>query len=135
MPTSTSSSAAPTASSSRGTKAIVTAAPYVHELLVMPCRNMARGGRRVRRLLRGADRCAGLTIVARPAGRPGEAAAKFCGKYGQSTGVCLFDRVFVPWERVFCAGERQQAGEILLQLHRAASAHLHRARAPASATC
>ncbi len=47
----------------------------------------------------------GLTIVARPAGRPGEAAAKFSGKYGQSTGVCLFDKVFVPWERVFLAGE------------------------------
>jgi len=55
----------------------------------------------------------GLTIVARPAGRPGEAAAKFSSKYGQSTGVCLFDRVFVPWERVFCAGEWASAGEIL----------------------
>jgi aromatic ring hydroxylase len=25
-----------------GTKAIVTGAPYMHELLVMPCRNMGR---------------------------------------------------------------------------------------------
>jgi 4-hydroxybutyryl-CoA dehydratase/vinylacetyl-CoA-Delta-isomerase len=56
---------------------------------------------------------AGLTIVARPAGRPGEAAAKFSGKYGQSTGVCMFDRVFVPWERVFCAGEWRPCVEIL----------------------
>jgi 4-hydroxybutyryl-CoA dehydratase/vinylacetyl-CoA-Delta-isomerase len=55
----------------------------------------------------------GLTIVARRAGRPGEAAASFSGKYGQSTGVCLFDRVFVPWERVFCAGEWEHAGGIL----------------------
>ena len=43
----------------------------------------------------------GLTIVARPAGRPGEKLehgdALFSRKYGQSTGVCLFDRVFVPW--------------------------------------
>jgi 4-hydroxybutyryl-CoA dehydratase/vinylacetyl-CoA-Delta-isomerase len=55
----------------------------------------------------------GLTIVARPAGRPGEAAAKLSGKYGQSTAVCLFDRVFVPWERVFAAGEARPASEIL----------------------
>ena len=41
----------------RGAKAIVTGAPYMHELLVMPCRNMTRrtatGG-----VLRGSDRCA-----------------------------------------------------------------------------
>jgi len=55
----------------------------------------------------------GLTIVARRAGRPGEAGASFSGKYGQSTGVCLFERVFVSWERVFCAGEWQHAGEFL----------------------
>jgi 4-hydroxybutyryl-CoA dehydratase/vinylacetyl-CoA-Delta-isomerase len=44
-------------------------------------------------------------MVARPAGRPGEAAALFSNRYGQSTAVCLFDRVFVPHERVFLAGE------------------------------
>ena len=52
---------------------------------------------------------AGITIVARPAGRPGEkaehGAALFSRKYGQSTGVVIFDKVFVPWERVFYAGE------------------------------
>jgi 4-hydroxybutyryl-CoA dehydratase/vinylacetyl-CoA-Delta-isomerase len=52
-------------------------------------------------------------MVARPAGRPGELAAKFSGRYGQSTAVCLFERVFVPWDRVFCAGEWQHASEIL----------------------
>src|SRR2546429_6361912 len=34
----------------------------------------------------------------------------FSNRYGQSTGVCLFDRVFVPWERVFLAGEWEHAG-------------------------
>jgi 4-hydroxybutyryl-CoA dehydratase/vinylacetyl-CoA-Delta-isomerase len=51
----------------------------------------------------------GVTIVARPAGRPGErlehGSAVFSGKYGQSTAVVVFDRVLVPWERVFFAGE------------------------------
>jgi 4-hydroxybutyryl-CoA dehydratase/vinylacetyl-CoA-Delta-isomerase len=51
----------------------------------------------------------GITMVARPAGRPGEklehGEALFSRKYGQSTAVVIFDRVFVPWERVFYAGE------------------------------
>ncbi|MEO5700020.1 MAG: 4-hydroxyphenylacetate 3-hydroxylase N-terminal domain-containing protein [Casimicrobiaceae bacterium] len=96
-----------------GAKAIVTAAPYVHELLVLPCRNMTADDADF------AVACAvpidanGLTIIARPAGRPGEAAAKFSNKFGQSTGVCLFDQVFVPWEKVFAAGEAIPAAEIL----------------------
>jgi 4-hydroxybutyryl-CoA dehydratase/vinylacetyl-CoA-Delta-isomerase len=70
-----------------GTKAIVTGAPYVHQLLVVPGRAMTEEDADF------AVACAvpldadGLTIVARPAGRPGEDAAKFSGRYGQSTGV------------------------------------------------
>jgi 4-hydroxybutyryl-CoA dehydratase/vinylacetyl-CoA-Delta-isomerase len=51
-----------------------------------------------------------VTIVARPAGRPGEKAAVFSGRYGQSTGVVIFDDVFVPHDRVFLAGEHVEAG-------------------------
>jgi len=51
-----------------------------------------------------------LTIVARPAGRPGEKAALFSGRYGQSTGVAIFECVFVPWESVFLAGEWEHSG-------------------------
>jgi 4-hydroxybutyryl-CoA dehydratase/vinylacetyl-CoA-Delta-isomerase len=96
-----------------GTKAIVTSAPYVHELLVMPCRNMTEADRDFAVCCAVPIDAEGLTIVARPAGRPGERAATFSAKYGQSTGVCLFERVFVPWERVFCAGEWREAGEVL----------------------
>ena len=96
-----------------GAKAIVTAAPYVHELLVMPCRKMNAADADFAVCCAVPIDAGGLTIVARPAGRPGEAAAKFSSKYGQSTGVCLFDRVFVPWERVFAAGEWEPAAEIL----------------------
>lgn len=88
-----------------GAKAIVTSAPYVHELLVLPGRAMtAEDGA-------FAVACAvpidtpGLTIVARPAGRPGESKASFSGKYGQTTALCLFHEVFVPWSRVFLCGE------------------------------
>ncbi len=92
-----------------GTKAIVTSAPYVHELLVLPGRAMTADDRDF------AVGCAvpidapGLTIVARPAGRPGETRALFSAHYGQTTGVCVFDNVFVPWERVFLAGEWQHS--------------------------
>jgi 4-hydroxybutyryl-CoA dehydratase / vinylacetyl-CoA-Delta-isomerase len=81
----------------------------VHEFLVMPCRSMVSGEEDF------AVACAvpmdadGITIVARPAGRPGEKAATFSARYGQSTGVVFFDDVLVPWERVFLAGQREEA--------------------------
>ena len=92
-----------------GTKAIVTGAPYMHELLVMPCRNMGREDADFAVCCAVPIDAPGLTIAARPAGRPGDKVehgeALFSRKYGQSTGVCLFDRVFVPWDNVFYAGQ------------------------------
>ncbi len=94
----------------RGTKAIVTGAPYVHEFLVMPCRTMTAEDKDFAVCCAVPVDADGVTIIARPAGRPGEAAAKFSAKYGQSTGVVVFDDVFVPWERVFLAGEYEEGG-------------------------
>ena len=92
-----------------GTKAIVTSAPYVHELLVLPCRNMSREDAEFAVCCAVPVDAAGITIVTRPAGRPGEklehGAALFSRRYGQCTAVVVFDRVFVPWDRVFYAGE------------------------------
>jgi len=96
-----------------GTKAIVTSAPYVHELLVLPSRRLREGESAFAVACAVPVDAPGLTMVARPAGRPGEAAAKFSGKYGQSTAVCLFDRVFVPWSRVFVDGAIDAVGETL----------------------
>jgi 4-hydroxybutyryl-CoA dehydratase/vinylacetyl-CoA-Delta-isomerase len=52
---------------------------------------------------------AGITIVSRVAGRPSDepehGAPLFSRRYGQSTAVVLFEEVFVPWERVFYAGD------------------------------
>ena len=89
----------------RGAKAIVTAAPYVHEYLVMPCRNMTEDDKDFALCCAVPVDADGVTVVARPAGRPGEKAATFSARYGQSTGVVIFDDVFVPWERLFLAGE------------------------------
>ena len=95
-----------------GTKAIVTGAPYVHEFLVMPCRNMSEADADFAVCCAVPCDADGVTIVARPAGRPGEKAALFSNKYGQSTGVVVFDKVFVPWERVFLAGEWQHSSHL-----------------------
>lgn len=93
-----------------GTKAIVTGAPYMHEFLVMPCRTHTKEDAAFAVCCAVPVDAPGVTIVARPAGRPGEAAAKFSAKYGQSTGVVIFEDVFVPHERVFLAGEVEEGG-------------------------
>lgn len=93
-----------------GTKAIVTGAPYMHEFLVMPCRTHTKEDADFAVCCAVPVDAPGVTIVARPAGRPGEAAAKFSGQYGQSTGVVIFEDVFVPHERVFLAGEYDEGG-------------------------
>jgi 4-hydroxybutyryl-CoA dehydratase/vinylacetyl-CoA-Delta-isomerase len=55
-----------------GTKAIVTGAPYMHELLVMPGRNMGREDADFAVCCAVPVDAPGVTIVSRPAGRPGE---------------------------------------------------------------
>lgn len=92
-----------------GAKAIVTSAPYVHELLVLPGRAMAPEDRDFAVACAVPVDAPGLTMIARPAGRPGEAKALFSGKYGQTTAVCVFEDVFVPWDRVFLCGETEHA--------------------------
>jgi len=92
-----------------GTKAIVTSAPYVHELMVLPGRAMSAADSAFAIACAVPIDAEGLTIVARPAGRPGVSRAPFSARYGQTTGVCHFDRVFVPWSRVFLCGEHADA--------------------------
>lgn len=94
----------------RGTKAIVTGAPYMHEFLVMPCRTHVPADKDFAVCCAVPVDAPGVTIVARPAGRPGDASAKFSAKYGQSVGVVIFDDVFVPHDRVFLAGETEEGG-------------------------
>ena len=92
-----------------GTKAIVTGAPYMHEILVMPGRQMGPADADFAVCCALPCDAPGLTLVSRPAGRPGDrvehGAPLFSRRYGQATAVLIFDRVFVPWERVFYAGE------------------------------
>ena len=99
-----------------GTKAIVTGAPYMHEFLVMPCRAMGQADADFAVCCAVPVDAPGITIIARPAGRPGDklehGAALFSRRYGQSTGVVVFDRVAVPWDRVFYAGEWEHSAQL-----------------------
>ncbi|MFZ0485462.1 MAG: 4-hydroxyphenylacetate 3-hydroxylase N-terminal domain-containing protein [Arenicellales bacterium] len=92
-----------------GTKAIVTSAPYVHELFVLPGRAMGEDDKAFAIGCTVPVDAPGLTMISRPAGRPGESSAHFSNKYGQATAVCIFDKVFVPYERVFLCGEWQHS--------------------------
>ena len=94
----------------RGVKTIVTGAPYMHELLVMPCRVMQPDEKDYAVCCAVPIDADGVTIHATPAGRPGVRNAKFSKKFGQSTGVVVLDDVFVPWQRVFLAGETEECG-------------------------
>ena len=78
----------------RGTKAIVTAAPYVHELLVMPCRTMTAEDAAYAVCCAIPLDAPGVTIVARPAGRPGEAAARFSATRARNS--ARFSSILAP---------------------------------------
>jgi 4-hydroxybutyryl-CoA dehydratase/vinylacetyl-CoA-Delta-isomerase len=94
----------------RGTKAIVTGAPYMHGFLVMPCRTHTKEDADFAVCCAVPVDAAGITIITRPAGRAGEASAKFSAKYGQATSVVVFEDVFVPHDNVFLAGETEEGG-------------------------
>ena len=94
----------------RGTKAIVTGAPYMHEFLVLPCRTMTEEDKDFAIACAVSIDAPGVTVITRPAGRAGDPAAKYSAIYGQATGVVQFDDVFVPHERVFIDGEVEEAG-------------------------
>jgi 4-hydroxybutyryl-CoA dehydratase / vinylacetyl-CoA-Delta-isomerase len=92
-----------------GAKSIVTGAPYVHEFLVLPCRKMNEEDKDFAVCCAVPIDAKGLTIITRPAGRPGNESAKFSAKFAQSVGVVVFEDVFVPWEKVFLAGEYEHS--------------------------
>lgn len=112
-----------------GTKAIVTGAPLMHELLVMPSRNMGPEDADFAVCCAVPVDAPGLTMVTRPAGRPGEklehGSALFSRKYGQPTAVCVFDRVEVPWERVFYAGHPDEVEHSQVLTYSYATHHRH----------
>lgn len=96
----------------RGVKAIVTGAPYTHEIIVLPTRAMTEKDKDYAVSFAIPVDANGIEMVSREAGRPNDSGAEFSSRYGQATAMILFDDVLVPWERVFLAGEWQFAGAL-----------------------
>ncbi len=104
-----------------GAKAHMSGAPVTHEFLVMPTENMLEGD---------ADYALSFAI---PNGSPGVTQIFECPagnfrwmngsdmdlgnpKYGiHGASLVVFDRVFVPWDRVFLCGEYEFSGTLVLR--------------------
>jgi 4-hydroxyphenylacetate 3-monooxygenase/4-hydroxybutyryl-CoA dehydratase/vinylacetyl-CoA-Delta-isomerase len=96
----------------RGAKAHNTAAPYAHDLIVLPTRDMrAEDADYAVAFALPAD-APGVTLICRGAapGARREMAAPVSSRFASVESLTVFDDVFVPWERVFLCGEWQLAG-------------------------
>lgn len=96
----------------RGAKANITGAPYTHEIIVLPTRAMLAADADYAVSFAVPVDAPGLRMIARPAGRPGDAEAPFSSRFGQCTALLVFEDVFIPWERVFLDGEHAYAGRL-----------------------
>ena len=100
----------------RGAKAIVTGAPYAHELIVMPTRSMTQEDQDYAVAFATPVDTPGIRMVARVPSRPSSFAlaskAPHSSQYAQATALVVFEDVFVPWERVFLCGEYAFAGPL-----------------------
>ena len=96
----------------RGAKLHITAASMVHELVVMPTKAMSPGEEDYSVSFSIPVNTKGVKIINRAYAEPGRSAFDFPMSVHKNApeGFVIFDDVFVPWERVFLAGETKLAG-------------------------
>lgn len=107
----------------RGAKVHITAAPYVNELIVMPCRNMTEADADYAVAFAIPANAKGIKMVAHPFDwhrGPSDFPVDLPVR-GHTDALVIFDDVFVPWERVFLCGEWQYAATTVYNF-----AYLHR---------
>jgi len=95
-----------------GAKAHNTLAPYAHELIALPTRDLqAEDAAYAVAFAIPAD-TPGLTMICRPGASlvKRDMASPLSSRYASVESLTVFDHVFVPWERVFLCGEWQLAG-------------------------
>jgi 4-hydroxyphenylacetate 3-monooxygenase/4-hydroxybutyryl-CoA dehydratase/vinylacetyl-CoA-Delta-isomerase len=107
----------------RGAKAHNTMAPYAHELIVLPTRDMKEEDADYAVAFAIPADAPGITMVCRGAAPTvkKETVAPVSSRYASVESLTIFDNVFVPWERVFMCGEWQLAGylaEVFATYHR-----------------
>lgn len=107
----------------RGAKAHITGAPYLNEMVVMPCRNMTEADADYAVAFATPVNAKGIKQIAHPFDYH-RGAADFpvdLPVRSHTDALIIFDDVFVPWERVFLCGEWQYAATAVYNF-----AYLHR---------
>ena len=98
----------------RGAKLHITAASLVHELVVMPTKGMRQDETDYAVSFSIPVNTPGVTIINRSFAPPELNAFDYpaSGHHSMPEGFVVFDDVFVPWDRVFLAGEVQLASRL-----------------------
>jgi 4-hydroxybutyryl-CoA dehydratase/vinylacetyl-CoA-Delta-isomerase len=95
-----------------GAKTNITAVPYVNEYLVLPTRALGPGDDDFAVAFAAPVNAPGVKVIARPDRVKSEFDFPLSSRHFHVEGTIIFDRVFVPWEKVFLAGEWQYAGAV-----------------------
>lgn len=95
-----------------GAKTNITAAPYVNEYMVLPTRAMGPGDDDFAVAFAAPVNAPGVKVIARPDGVKNQFDFPLSSRHFHIEGTIIFDDVFVPWEKVFLAGEWQYAGAL-----------------------
>lgn len=106
-----------------GAKVHTSFAPCVDEILVIPCRAMSEHDAAFAVAFAVKANAPGLTLIASPYGAAGVTRyqAPITSEHRAIETLTVFERVFVPWDRVFMKGEWQFAGALantFVQFHR-----------------
>jgi len=107
-----------------GFKMSITQAAYADEIIVLPTRALMESDRDYAVAFAVPADVEGMSMITRPVwlrSKDNPDAAPFC-KYGVSDSVIIFDKVFVPQERVFMCGEWQFGRRLALLF---ADSHRH----------
>src|SRR5579864_7731723 len=102
----------------RGAKLHITAASLVHELVVMPTKGMRQDETDYAVSFSIPVNAPGVSIINRSFAPPQLNAFDYpaSGHHSMPEGFVVFDDVFVPWDRVFLAGEVQLAWRLAQSL-------------------
>jgi 4-hydroxybutyryl-CoA dehydratase/vinylacetyl-CoA-Delta-isomerase len=102
----------------RGAKLHITAASLVHELVVMPTKGMRQDETDYAVSFSIPVNAPGVSIINRSFAAPELNAFDYpaSGHHSMPEGFVVFDDVFVPWDRVFLAGEVQLASRLAQSL-------------------
>ena len=102
----------------RGAKLHITAASLVHELVVMPTKGMRQDEKDYAVSFSIPVGAPGVSIINRSFAAPELNSFDYpaSGHHSMPEGFVVFDDVFVPWDRVFLAGEVQLASRLAQSL-------------------